>query len=158
MLGASGLGSTKRRSIRTMLPVMVVCARAGRKSQVIDNWFTIEMVDGVMVLALRGAQDVAGEAPLRRASADLIDSHLPIVVDLDLATYVDTAALGVLLNLRRAAREADIECRFVLPRDERNPVVRVLQIAQLDTVLPIDGTLPEAVAAVRGRALPPAPR
>src|SRR5206468_1659067 len=66
----------------------------GERRATIEDGFRIEVVDGVIVLALYGVQDVAGEVQLQIAADELLESHRPMVVDLRATTYVDTAALA----------------------------------------------------------------
>jgi anti-sigma B factor antagonist len=102
--------------------------------------------EGLPVVTVHGALDLAGAPDLRRALGEAIDGNpgRPVVVDLEGVEFIDSAGLGVLAGgLQRArAGEGDL----VLVATGRS-VVRALELTGLTRVFQIH---PSRAAAVRG--------
>jgi len=107
---------------------------------------------GPAVLTIDGEHDLHTAPEMRRRIDELIEAGEPIVVDLSPATFVDSSILGVLLDGRRRAAEADIGFA-VAQADGAVAVTRVLQVTGLRGELPVHETLEQALSdAAKGRS------
>jgi anti-sigma B factor antagonist len=84
----------------------------------------------------------------------LLEERVPIVIDLTLATFVDSSVLRVLLEATRRAAQHRLGFAVALDEDGSGPVRRVLDITGLVPVLPLydgrDAAIEAARAAVPG--------
>lgn len=98
--------------------------------------FRTETADGRVTLFVRGELDAPGSAALRVELDDLCRRN-PAVVSVDLAgtTFLDSAALAVLVGAQR--RLGAHGGRLVIVRAEPS-VRRVVQVTGLDQLLPIE--------------------
>lgn len=86
--------------------------------------------DGQLVVRLAGDLDLTArplliERVLPRVTAEL--DHL--TVDMEHVTFFDSSGLGGLLDIRRAADEADVD---MVLRNVPRPVARVLDLTDVD--------------------------
>jgi anti-sigma B factor antagonist len=104
---------------------------------------------GLAVLTISGEHDLSTAPNLRRRLNALLDEGTATVVDLSPATFIDSSILGVILDGRRRAEEAEIG--FAVARSNGSDAVdRVLEVTGLRTELPVHARREEAVAAVSG--------
>jgi anti-sigma B factor antagonist len=109
--------------------------------------FRVETARGRPVeLTLFGEHDLDTAPELRRRVDRLIGSGEPAVIDLSHATFVDSSILGVLLDARRQAAEADVGLAIALDGGSV-AVARVLRITGLDSELPVHDSIETARAA-----------
>lgn len=101
---------------------------------------------GPAVLTVHGEHDLHTAPEMRRRIDELLEAGEPIVVDLSPATFIDSSILGVLLDGRRRANEAEIGFT-VAQADGAVAVSRVLQVTGLRTELPVHETLEQALSA-----------
>ncbi len=103
--------------------------------------------DGGKVLAVTGELDLATVPQVRQAVVELLASSngVPmLVLDLSGVDFIDSSGLGSVLGAMRRARAANGEVRAVVCA----PHVRSLfEITGLDRLLPVHGSVDEAVAA-----------
>jgi len=107
---------------------------------------------GPVVVALSGEHDLSSAEALRR-SLDEAAGSPGMVVDLEMAEFVDSSILGVLVQ---AFRDACANGRgFVLVMGDQTPapVRRVVGLTRLDQVLP---TLPDRQTALAAALTPAA--
>ena len=99
--------------------------------------------DGSLVMRLGGELDLYNAEDLR-AALDRAMSGAPgrIVIDLSLVEFVDSTALGVLIEAR--AKLGDDSLRLAAPQPETR---RALQVSGLDRHLPVDDTVEAALSA-----------
>jgi anti-sigma B factor antagonist len=111
---------------------------------------------GLAVLTISGEHDLSTAPNLRRRLNALLDEGTATVVDLSPATFIDSSILGVILDGRRRADEAEIG--FAVVRSNGSDAVdRVLEVTGLRAELPVHARREEAVAAASGNpGRPPA--
>jgi anti-sigma B factor antagonist len=104
---------------------------------------------GLAVLTISGEHDLSTAPNLRRRLNALLDEGTATVVDLSPATFIDSSILGVILDGRRRAEEAEIG--FAVARSNGSDAVdRVLEVTGLRAELPVHARREEAVAAASG--------
>jgi len=108
------------------------------------------------VVTISGEHDLSTAPNLRRQLDSLLDEGTPTVVDLSSATFIDSSILGVILDGRRRAAEADVGFA-VLHSDGSEAVDRVLEVTGLRAELPVHARREEAVSAASGNSGMPAP-
>jgi anti-anti-sigma factor len=89
------------------------------------------------VVALRGEYDLSRAAELRDELFAAFDEALPIVVDLSLATFVDTVTLGILLEAVRRSRHSRRELLIYLPDSAGPQVHELFRISGVENALPV---------------------
>jgi stage II sporulation protein AA (anti-sigma F factor antagonist) len=102
--------------------------------------------DGVRIVTVAGELDISNVATLAEATLDLTNEQLGIVVDLSAATYLDSAALGLLFKLRRSLQQRGQELRVVCA--PASLTRRVLDLGGFDPQI-TDGDRDTAIAAIR---------
>lgn len=103
----------------------------------------VEPVGDATVVRLRGELDLYNADELRIAFSGAIDGGAKrLVVDLDEVEFVDSTALGVLLEVR--AQLAPGELRLARPRVE---IRRTLMVSGLDRHLPVHDSIDQALAS-----------
>ncbi|MEU7791379.1 STAS domain-containing protein [Amycolatopsis sp. NPDC049159] len=110
----------------------------------------VRTVPEAVVVAAEGDLDLVSAPVLRaRAAAALDGRPEALVVDLGGIAFCGSAGLQVIAELVAATTAADVP--FALVTDRR-PVLRALQITQLDTTFALHPTLAGARAWLRERA------
>jgi anti-sigma B factor antagonist len=104
---------------------------------------------GLAVLTISGEHDLSTAPNLRRRIDGLLDEGVATVVDLSAATFIDSSILGVILDGRRRAAEANIGFAVVRPNGSA-AVDRVLDVTGLRAELPVHARREEAVTAASG--------
>jgi anti-sigma B factor antagonist len=101
----------------------------------------VEKHDGAVVISLAGELDLYNADEVRAALAEAIDGEpARIVVDMSGVEFVDSTALGVLIEARsKLGRPALVLCA---PQFETR---RTLQVSGLDRHLPVHDTLDAAL-------------
>jgi len=100
---------------------------------------------GTAVLALEGDADLHSANELNaRLGAAIESGAVLLVVDLSRVTFIDSMALGVLLEAMKRLRAQGGALRIVAPRPD---VRRIFEITLLDRIFPLDATRSEALAA-----------
>jgi anti-sigma B factor antagonist len=103
------------------------------------------------VLTISGEHDLSTAPNLRRRIGGLLDERTPTVVDLSPATFIDSSILGVILDGRRRAAQAEIG--FAIARSNGSDAVdRVLEVTGLRAELPVHARREEAIEAASGNA------
>jgi anti-sigma B factor antagonist len=111
---------------------------------------------GLAVLTISGEHDLSTAPELRRRLDVLLEEGTATVVDLSPATFIDSSILGVILDGRR--RASDAEVGFAVARSNgADAVDRVLEVTGLRNELPVHARREEALAAaasVSGKPVP----
>ena len=108
------------------------------------------------MVTISGEHDLSTAPNLRRQLDSLLDEGTTTVVDLSPATFIDSSILGVILDGRRRAGEADVGFA-VLHSDGSEAVDRVLEVTGLRAELPVHARREEALSAASGNSGMPAP-
>jgi anti-sigma B factor antagonist len=106
---------------------------------------------GLAVLTISGEHDLSTAPNLRRRLDGLLDAGTATVVDLSPATFIDSSILGVILDGRRRAAQADIGFA-VVHSNGADAVDRVLEVTGLRAELPVHSRQEEAVSKVSGNS------
>jgi stage II sporulation protein AA (anti-sigma F factor antagonist) len=111
-------------------------ARAG------DLEITVEaLAQGGSVVRVDGELDLATKRHLEEAVQDA-DPSGRLVIDLSDCTFLDSSAVRVLISTARSAQDAGGQVALVA---SDAGVLRVLEIAAVDTLLPVHPTLDGAL-------------
>jgi anti-sigma B factor antagonist len=128
---------------------------------VADRVVDRRVVDGLTLVTLADELDLACCGALRRALRPLPSARMPdVAVDLRAVTFMDCAAVGVLVAAYRAVRSAGGCLRLIGP--QHGPA-RLLDLCELEGVLCVHdsvaaattATCPAHVAGVRAGAATP---
>jgi anti-sigma B factor antagonist len=103
------------------------------------------------VLTISGEHDLSTAPNLRRRLDSLLEEGTPTVVDLSPATFIDSSILGVILDGRRRAEEANVGFA-VVHSNGADAVDRVLEVTGLRAELPVHARREEAVLAASGNS------
>jgi anti-sigma B factor antagonist len=114
----------------------------------------VEDREGVVLARVIGEVDLSNvdEVESEIASAIRPDTR-GLVIDLTPTTYLDSTGIRMIFHLSRRLQDRRHDLRLVAADDTL--VHRVLAVTQVQDVVPIDGSVGAAVAAL-GRAYPPA--
>ncbi len=110
---------------------------------------------GLVVLTISGEHDLSTAPNLRRRLDTLLDAGTATIVDLSPATFIDSSILGVILDARRRAADAEIGFAIV-HTNGADAVDRVLEVTGLRAELPVHARREEAFAEASGFGKPAA--
>lgn len=97
-----------------------------------------------LVFSVLGEIDLAGAPTLRSKGRRAIgEGHSKLAVDMSSVDLLDSVGLGVLIGLRRRAREAGGQMVLAGPRD---PVLRMLVACEVDHLFMTVATVGDLVA------------
>jgi anti-sigma B factor antagonist len=101
------------------------------------------------IVAIEGDLDLSAAPRLKWALVDLLESgHTRLVVDLSMASFMDSTALGVLLSVkRRIPNEAGLAVVCTAPN-----VLKIFELAGVDGAFAIYPTLEQALARLQRSA------
>jgi anti-sigma B factor antagonist len=91
---------------------------------------------GLALLTVTGEHDLSTAPEFRRRLDELLDEETGVVVDLSQATFIDSSILGVIIDAKRRAADANIGYAVLHP-DGAGPVDRVLEVTGLRAELPV---------------------
>jgi anti-anti-sigma factor len=101
---------------------------------------TETLPDGAIVVHVEGELDLATSGALEEALA-ASNGGSRIVIDLGGCTFIDSSAVRILVGAARDAAESGQSLALVA----RDPgVLRVLEIAAVDTMLPVHSSIEDA--------------
>jgi anti-sigma B factor antagonist len=100
-----------------------------------------------ILITLAGEVDFAAVASLRERLFALAASGRPIVADLDRVSFIDAAGLGVLAGAARRAARHGASLHAVCARRQTR---RLFRMTKLDRVIPLAGTIAEALELACG--------
>ena len=105
-----------------------------------------EQRDHVLVVRVEGVVDGSNAADLGVALPERVpNTAFGLVLDLSAATFLDSAGINLLFDLGARLQRRRQELRIVVPQG--SPIGRVLELAGVDSVAPVDR---DVDAAVRG--------
>lgn len=102
-------------------------------------------------MTISGEHDLSTAPNLRRRLDEMLEEGTPVIVDLSAATFIDSSILGVILDGRRRAEEANLGFA-VLHANGADAVDRVLEVTGLRAELPVHARREEAVMAASGNS------
>ena len=102
-----------------------------------DCQITTVSTDDEVVVVVAGEVDLQSRDVLTTTLTELQGSSRHLVLDLSATTFMDSSGLHVVLDAFRAQRDTG---RGFSLRAPSSPVVRVLEMAGLDGVVPISPT------------------
>jgi anti-sigma B factor antagonist len=111
---------------------------------------------GLAVVTISGEHDLSTAPELRRRLDSLLDEGAPTVVDLSPATFIDSSILGVILDCRRRAADADLGYA-VVHSNGADAVDRVLEVTGLKAELPVHARREDAASAITEVSGEPSP-
>ena len=100
-----------------------------------------------VLITLAGEVDFAAVASLRERLFALATRGRPMVADLDQVSFIDAAGLGVLAG---AARRASVYGASLYAVCARRQTRRLFRMTKLDRVIPLTGTIAEALQLALG--------
>jgi anti-anti-sigma factor len=118
---------------------------AGRASQLAD--IERRERDGVHALTVSGELDISNVGILREAAGQIPNDARGLVVDLTGATFVDSATVGFLFELKRSLERRGQALQVVCPPG--SPAERVLTMTAFDARVRGEPTLEAAIETVR---------
>jgi anti-sigma B factor antagonist len=111
--------------------------------------FRRELDQRTSVVSIEGELDLATAPRLKWMLIEALQAgHEELVVDLSLATFMDSTALGVLVGVDRGLG-AGARMAIVCPQ---SAVLKIFELSGLDGVFVICSTIDEALACTRGHA------
>ena len=105
----------------------------------------ISDVGATIVIAFRGDIDLQTSPDARKELLALVGNGRSILVDLAGVGYIDSSGVASLVECLQSARKSGQQMALVSVSDG---AMRVLQLARLDRVFKIYGTVDEGVAAL----------
>jgi anti-anti-sigma factor len=102
---------------------------------------------GVFVVTARGELDIANISELREAAMQIPNQALGLVVDLSAATFIDSATVGLLFELREALARRSQGLRVVCPAG--SPAARALELMSFPAAVLVEPPAADAAAALR---------
>ncbi|MEU5875947.1 STAS domain-containing protein [Spirillospora sp. NPDC047279] len=107
--------------------------------------------DRCTLLRVQGEIDVVSRPKFEAAMFDVIDTGVPLVVDMRQVTFCDSTGLNAIVAAnRRAGERGTVIALIALPERVR----RVFRITGIDKFVPVHATLREAVGALPSAAGP----
>jgi anti-anti-sigma factor len=101
----------------------------------------------VYSVSVLGELDISNVHQLRDAAMQIPNAALGLVVDLTRATFIDSATIGLLFELRQGLGRRSQALRVVCPPG--SPSERVLELMSFDAPTRCEGTAEEAIGAIR---------
>ncbi len=123
---------TSNRSQSTSRPFAIFCRELDRRTSVIS---------------IEGELDLLTAPRLKWMLTDALEAgHEELVVNLSLATFIDSTALGVLVGVNRSL---GVDARLAIVC-QRGALLKIFEFSGLDGMFMIFSTVDEALAYTRG--------
>lgn len=101
----------------------------------------------VVVLVAGGEIDYSASPQLSERLSERIDSGITrVVLDLSTVTFIDSTAIGALVSAATRLRELDGGTLAVVCPEENRRIVRIFEIAGVDSVIAMHGSREDAIA------------
>jgi anti-sigma B factor antagonist len=109
----------------------------------------VEHDDEVVVLVAGGELDYDAAPQLREHLADHVSAGIRrVVVDLSQVTFIDSTAIGALVGAAMSLQERGGGSLAVVCEEENRRVMRIFEIAGIESLIPVHRTREEAVSAL----------
>ena len=106
--------------------------------------------DGIIAVCVEGEFDLANAAVLREHVESALQTGDDLIVDLSKATFIDSSVISVLFH---GARAMDGRGQNMVIQVATAPIVeRVLELVEMERVLPRAHTRTEAIEILRNKA------
>jgi anti-sigma B factor antagonist len=107
----------------------------------------LQQKDGVTLISVSGAIDVASSLELRNVLAEATaEPGARILLDLSAVSLIDSSGVGVLIT---AHRQADANDALFVLAAPAGPAARVFELTRTNKLLRIEPTVEEGLAALR---------
>jgi anti-sigma B factor antagonist len=110
---------------------------------------SVEQSNGVAVVVLEGEHDVHTAPSLSGRIDSLLSEGVPVVIDLNGASFIDSSILRALIVARTASQEKSLGFAVCLDQAGESAVQRVFEIARAGELFPVLPSVAEAVERVR---------
>lgn len=101
----------------------------------------------VVVLVAGGEIDYSASPQLSERLSERIDSGIRrVVLDLSTVTFIDSTAIGALVSAATRLRELGGGTLAVVCPEENRQIVRIFEIAGVDSVIAMHGSREDAIA------------
>jgi anti-sigma B factor antagonist len=101
----------------------------------------------VVVLVAGGEIDYSASPQLSERLSERIDSGITrVVLDLSTVTFIDSTAIGALVSAATRLRERGGGTLAVVCPEENRQIVRIFEIAGVDSVIAMHGSREDAIA------------
>lgn len=107
--------------------------------------------DGILICAVSGEIDMyeSPEMHARYMGITSKDPGLHVVLNLAKATYIDSSGIGVLFQILTDAKRRK---RELCVCNAAGMVEKLFALSRISAILPVEKSLPAAIARVRGKA------
>ncbi len=108
----------------------------------------MQVRSGVPVAQLEGEIDIANVSDVRNRLLSVLANTAPgLIVDLTNVTYLDSRGVQLLLELSERLQVRQLRFRIVVP--EHSMIRRVLLLTHVDSVVPIDPAVEDALKHIQ---------
>ena len=104
--------------------------------------YEIREIDEASVVVLQGDIDLESSPQSRKVLLECIDKGSTILVDMSGVSYIDSSGIASLVEALQKSRQK--KCYFALVAVSEG-ALRVINLARLDKVFPIHGTLEDGL-------------
>jgi anti-sigma B factor antagonist len=108
----------------------------------------VERVDaqdpGYAVIRLTGESDAYSAPRIRADLEGALGGSAPVVIDLSLATFIDSTVVGILLEGLASCEQLQLPLVLLLPDDGATEVHRLFELTGLASLLPLVRSWDEA--------------
>lgn len=98
-----------------------------------------------LVVAFEGEVDLESSRDARKVLLEAVGAKRPVLVDLSQVEYIDSSGVASLVEALQNAKKNGQVLALVAVSEA---ALRVLQLARLDKIFPIHGTVDEGLSAV----------
>jgi anti-sigma B factor antagonist len=100
--------------------------------------------DGAIVVGFSGDVDLQSSPDARKVMLECVARKMPVLIDLSKVNYIDSSGIASLVEALQTARKGGGNLLLVCVSDA---ALRVLELARLDKVFTICGSIEEGLAS-----------
>jgi anti-sigma B factor antagonist len=101
--------------------------------------------DGALIVGFSGDVDLQSSPDARKVLLECVARKMPVLVDLSKVNYIDSSGIASLVESLQTARKGGGSLLLVSVSEA---ALRVLELARLDKVFTICGTIDEGLASL----------